>query len=211
MTNRRIFLCTYTLLVLFLFSIVHFVHAQEATTSVSQEATTTLATPSAETAATTTPSASSTTLSAQAASSSSAENVTVPDGIPLTPEEQQRVINLAANISNRMDAMANRQQDILMRLQTRIQKMSQQGYDVSDTTIHINDTLRFLTNARQRLSSIDSDVQTAVTAGNPQFTWPQVVETFNDVKSILESSKRSMLEATGNLELIVRENRMVAQ
>jgi hypothetical protein len=212
MTNRRIFLCTYTLLVILLFSIVHFVHAQEATTSAPQSSTATSAATTSGAAAATL-SASSTT--PQAPETTSVQNApaaaSVPNGTPLTPEEQQRVINLAANISNRMDAMVDRQQNILTRLQSRVLKMTQAGYDVSDTTNYLNDAVRLTANARQRLSGIDAEVQTAAGAGNPQFMWEQVVVTFTDIKNTLKTNNQVMLQATENLELIVQQSRKVAQ
>ena len=87
----------------------------------------------------------------------------------LTVEKQTRVINLAADISNRIDAHISRLDDIHDRLDSRIRKLSSaftpDQFAVIDQYMTLADSS--LTAARQRLAPINPMVFAVVSAPDP--------------------------------------------
>lgn len=87
---------------------------------------------------------------------------------------QERIINLAANISNKFDAIINRLQNITNRLNTRINKMKSEGYDTTSAEASLGAAQAALSEARTEMSTIDRAVVDAVGSQSPKTEWQKV-------------------------------------
>ena len=84
---------------------------------------------------------------------------------------QQRIINLGANISNRMDAVVERLFTITTRLEQRTNKLSIEGLVVTEASLSLQTAAKLLAEARQELSTIDATVYAAATSPEPYTAW----------------------------------------
>jgi hypothetical protein len=69
---------------------------------------------------------------------------------------QQRVINLSANISNRMEAAIARITDIITRFEVRIDKMSEVGLETSEAKAKLVEAKTSIASAKSTLGNIDN-------------------------------------------------------
>lgn len=118
----------------------------------------------------------------------------------LSDRVQQRIINLAANMSNRIDSANERLQTIADRLQSRINKMSTEGLNVQIAQQHLNDAQQKLLQSAQTMSTIDSDVAGMVSSENPRATWQQVRNTFVQAAQHLLASRDSLRQSIAALK-----------
>ena len=94
--------------------------------------------------------------------------------IILEKRTQERIINLAANISNRFDAVITRLDNIGNRLNTRISKMKSDGYDTGNAEESLANARTAITEARTEMSTIDTAVNAAVGSQFPKVEWQKV-------------------------------------
>jgi exonuclease VII small subunit len=92
----------------------------------------------------------------------------------LSEIRQQRIINLAANISNRMDAAVERLFAIIGRLESRIAKLELAGQDTTRARTSLQSASQSLAEARGLLSDIDSAVIAATTSEEPYTAWQEL-------------------------------------
>lgn len=118
----------------------------------------------------------------------------------LSSQTQNRITNLAANISNRMEAMIERLSAIALRVESRMLKLKASGYSVDNTFVSINETRLSLSEARTILSTIDTKVYTMVSSENPQQEWVNVRDTFVAVHTHLSSAKESLRRAVTEMQ-----------
>jgi hypothetical protein len=96
----------------------------------------------------------------------------------LSERTQKRIINLAANISNRLDGISDRMTQIAGRLEKRIEKQASEGYDVTAAQNSLNAARAALETARKDLSTIDRKVVATVGSTNPKAGWKDVRATY---------------------------------
>ena len=116
----------------------------------------------------------------------------------LSERANERVINLAANISNKMDAAAIRLQNIIGRLDSRINKLEAAGIDVAAARLTLNSAQVSLTTAVNSLATIDATVLAAIGSQNPQATWADARDTFQTIRINLLTARtdiRATIEA----------------
>lgn len=101
----------------------------------------------------------------------------------LNAVRQQRVLNLSANLSNRLDAVSNRQLTIITRLESRINKMTAAGFDTNAASVKLREASDAASRAKSKLASIDNIVNSATTSTEPQNRWASVRETYRDIIS----------------------------
>ncbi len=106
------------------------------------------------------------------------ETVLPQDQSVLSARTQERIINLAANISNRLDGISDRMAQIAGRLEKRIEKQSSEGYDVTAARNSLNAAKKSLEAARTDLKTIDKKVISAVTSQDPKTGWKEVRATY---------------------------------
>lgn len=113
----------------------------------------------------------------------------------LTAAQQQRVINLAANISNQLETTIRRLQTITQRMQIRSDRIATAGGDVTTANAAIRATDDHISEARRALTTIDQDVYTVATSPNPADTWAPVKATYQRAQLRLINAQSSAEEA----------------
>jgi hypothetical protein len=108
---------------------------------------------------------------------------TVEDIVPksqsvLSAATEKRLTNLAANISNRLDGINARLRQISGRLETRINKQAEAGYNVDAARVSLANANELLSTAENDLKNIDSDVYRAFRSLTPKEDWREVRATY---------------------------------
>ncbi len=130
---------------------------------------------------------------------------------------QKRVLNLSANISNRMEAAISRLYNIVARLETRIATLKNNGVDTAAAEAKLREAANHLSEAKALISNIDSLVNDATTSTEPQNRWANVRTTYQNTGSKIRSAhqalretvallKEAVIEAEGNAESAVSQN-----
>ncbi|MCU0678691.1 MAG: hypothetical protein MUF19_03885 [Candidatus Pacebacteria bacterium] len=112
----------------------------------------------------------------------------------LSAAAQARLTNLAANVSNRMDAYVRRITNVTDRLESRASKLQETGLDVSAARGKIADARAELEKARQNLATIDSAVAGFVGSENPRTYWQQVKTTYLTARDAIKGAHRATVE-----------------
>ncbi len=119
---------------------------------------------------------------------------------PLTTLEQTRIINLAANISNRLDTAAARLQNIHRRMVTRAELLKASGYDTTAAETALAESKIALDLITNRLAPIDSLVYTATTATTPKTAWVAVSQEYSEIANELRTAKVTLITALTTLK-----------
>ncbi len=112
----------------------------------------------------------------------------------LTAAAQTRLTNLAANVSNRLDAYVRRITNVTDRLESRANKMAENGLDVTAARAKIAEARTELEKARQSLINIDSAVNNFVRSENPRTYWQQVKATYMSARDAIKAAHRATVE-----------------
>jgi len=110
----------------------------------------------------------------------------------LNDRTKERITNLAANISNRMDAAAARMQNIITRLESRIDKLQSAGLNTTEATVALASAQTSIDAAVIALTRIDVTVQTAVTAEDPRAAWEEVKVAYGSIRAQLRTANTEM-------------------
>ncbi len=153
-------------------------------------------------AAQTRTSATTSTDDSAAATNTPTETTTDVTAPPVTPNPraalsslaQTRLTNLAANVSNRMDAYVRRITNVTDRLESRMNKMAEAGYDINTARIKIDETRRELQTAATTLSSIDTIIANFVGSENPRAYWQTAKETYQTAREAIKAAHRGTVE-----------------
>lgn len=114
----------------------------------------------------------------------------------LSVQVQNRVINLSRNIQNRQNAAVQRLEQILSRMDSRIQKLNAQGTDTTQAEeifMRATDKLR---EAKDLLATTDQNVIAAVSSDNP-------VKAFVDVKMQFQMVTYALQDAYTHLQTTI--------
>ncbi len=106
----------------------------------------------------------------------------------LTETAQSRIINLAANLSNKMDAAAYRMDAIANRLESRIEKERALNIDVAAAEAALADTRSSLSIATSLLTDIDTAVVNATTAVEPARAIGELRATYEAIGTALRQT-----------------------
>lgn len=121
------------------------------------------------------------------------------DLVALSSEKQLRIINLAANISNKSDAYRSRLSTIADRAESRMQKLEADGYEVSNVRNFISEARSSLENADATLNNIDLRVTQFVTSAEYVTAWDEIRNIFITEKSELEAAKAHLVNAVDEM------------
>jgi exonuclease VII small subunit len=124
----------------------------------------------------------------------------VPNSRALSTQMQTRIINLAANISNRMDAALARLDAIVLRIESRTQKLADAGYTVDAILPLIDEAKASLDKARTQLEGIDAHVNKTVSSESPQVEWQKLRQAFTTIKEDLNTAKESLRKAVAEMK-----------
>ena len=110
----------------------------------------------------------------------------------LSEVRQQRIINLAANISNRMDAAVARLFTIIDRLESRLQKLEQQGVDTAAAKSSLQEAAQSLAEAKTALADIDTAVYNATTGEEAYTAWQDLRAHYQSIATSIRSTHASL-------------------
>lgn len=113
----------------------------------------------------------------------------------LSLQMQNRVLNLAANVSNRGDALVLRFENIMKRMESRAAKLEAQGSDMAEVRIKINEANAALIQAKSELGTIDAKIANVVRGENSRDSWETARGTFMAIKTNILEARRSLKEA----------------
>lgn len=123
----------------------------------------------------------------------------------LSEQAKTRIINLAANISNRLDAVVARLQNIVNRMNSRIEKLQELGVNTEVASQHVNDAQDAISAAMLQLGDIDETVTGAVTAEDPRTAWQTAKTTYLAIKENIISAHTSLRAAAEALKTAIAQ------
>lgn len=127
-------------------------------------------------------------------------NVTNEQRVTLNEIRQTRIMNLAANISNRMDAAVIRLSNISQRLEQRILKMEESGIETSLAKEKLSLANETLAAARLKLSDIDTLVKEATYSTETRNDWQTVRERYRETGTLIRQAHQSLSESIMTLK-----------
>jgi exonuclease VII small subunit len=113
---------------------------------------------------------------------------------------QQRIINLAANLSNRLEAAISRFYNIVGRLEQRINKLKSAGINTAEAEGRLREAAQNLAAARATLKDIDLKVTAATASSQPQADWKEVRETYLATAALVRLSHQQLRETVALLK-----------
>jgi hypothetical protein len=125
---------------------------------------------------------------------------TLAENPALPKKSQTRVINLAANISNRFDGVIYRLENISGRLNTRIEKQASEGYDVSAARSSLEAANTALRDARQQMHGIDKAVLGAIGSTDPRGEWKNVRTRYISARDSIKTAYTELKNTVTNLK-----------
>ncbi len=134
-------------------------------------------------------------------------NTTREQRIALTKVRQTRILNLSANISNRMDTAVMRLSNISLRLEQRIIKVEEGGLEAGlarEKLLSANELLAF---ARLKLRDIDTLVNEATFSTKPRNDWQAVRERYREASSLIRQAHFALRESIMFLKNPVLNNK----
>ncbi len=125
--------------------------------------------------------------------------------IALTEIRQQRILNLSANLSNRMESAIERLFNIVDRLEERIAKIKQTGVNTDLAEAKLREAAQLLAEARARLANIDNLVFSATTATEPKSEWQVVRQIYIDCGNIIRRSHQALRDTIALLKSAIAD------
>lgn len=113
----------------------------------------------------------------------------------LTELRQQRIRNLAANLSNRLEAAISRLFQIVERTESRLLKLEATGVDVSTAKASLRRASASLTEAKSLMANIDVRVNAATTSNTPHLAWQPIKEQYAKVAELIRQAHRELRQA----------------
>lgn len=103
----------------------------------------------------------------------------------LPERTQARVVNLASNMANRMDATVLRMERIAARMNARIDMLESEGLDMAAANTSLTRARDTLTQVKRLLVGIDAKIRATATSNTPKEAWPELRATFAEIKILL--------------------------
>ena len=113
---------------------------------------------------------------------------------------QKRIVNLAANISNRFDAIIWRFENISSRLQKRIDAEKAAGRNVDAAQASLNAANDALTTAKRDMDGIDGAVYDAVTSKDPKGDWQKVKDRYLDARTAIKTAHQELKNTVADIK-----------
>jgi uncharacterized membrane protein YccC len=131
---------------------------------------------------------------------------TEPEAIEESTEaETTETTETEAAIINRLDAATARMQNIIDRINSRIEKLSERGVDTTEAERHMTNAQDAVDAALVQLAGIDAVVNQAVTSEDPRGSWQDAKTEFLAIKETLRSAHESLRSAVAALKEAVAE------
>jgi hypothetical protein len=113
----------------------------------------------------------------------------------LEARAQTRILNLAANMSNRMEAILTRLQNITDRIETRIVKLNELGVDTTEAGAALASAQLSIDAAMAEIANIDTEVSNAIGSEDVRTSWNEVKEIYRRIHDHILTA-RTELRAT---------------
>ncbi|MFM2424275.1 MAG: hypothetical protein RLZZ70_666 [Candidatus Parcubacteria bacterium] len=108
---------------------------------------------------------------------------------------QMRIMNLAANISNRFDASVRRLTNIQTRLESRAAKLDSEGLNTAPAREKLAEATSHIDEAAKDLATIDTAVALFVGSETPRDRWQILKETYRGIAEEIKLSHQATVEA----------------
>lgn len=118
---------------------------------------------------------------------------------------QERIANLAANVSNRMEGAIVRIRQITDRFETRIATLKEKGVDTASAEAELTAARSHIDAATETLATIDAVVVAVVGSESPKEAWSTARETYRTAKDEIHASHQSLKNALALLKEAVAE------
>jgi len=118
----------------------------------------------------------------------------------LEKRTQERITNLAANISNRFDGIIARLQNIIDRIDKRIEKQAGLGYDVTAAKNSLGSAQTSLDQAKAEMRGIDAAVNDALGSTDPRGEWKNVRQKFINARDSIRIAHAELRNTIINLK-----------
>ncbi len=122
--------------------------------------------------------------------------------VTLSETRQLRIINLAANISNRMEAAVERLFVIITRLEARIAILNQSSFDTTVPAATLRQAAKTLAEARTMLGDIDLMVQNATTSDRPYSAWQTLKLHYQKVAVLIRQTHSELRQVISELKSV---------
>ena len=122
----------------------------------------------------------------------------------LTSQRQERIINLASNIKERLDAGITRLANITARLYTRIDKLKKSGIDTSLAETKLNEAKDLINTAGNTLAQMES-LRTIVSSDSPREAFATIRTQFLDIRTSLMQAHALLRETVALLKEAVQK------
>lgn len=122
----------------------------------------------------------------------------------LTSQRQERIINLAGNINERLDAAITRLANITARLYTRIDKLKKSGIDTSLAETKLTQAKDIINTSSNELAQIGS-IQTIVSSDSPREAFAKIRMQFINIRTSLMEAHALLRETVALLKEAVQK------
>tara|TARA_B100000508_G_scaffold134553_1_gene125396 strand:- start:429 stop:1169 length:741 start_codon:yes stop_codon:yes gene_type:complete len=123
----------------------------------------------------------------------------------LQERAQTRITNLAANVSNRMDAMIERLQNIIDRIDSRIDKLQENNVDTSDAEASLASAQLSVDAAAAEIANIDSLVAEVAGSEDVRAAWATLKLQYQTIKDYLKTGHTELRNTVASLKAAARE------
>ena len=125
----------------------------------------------------------------------------------LQARTQERVTNLAAKMSNRMEAVIQRLQNITTRLESRIDKLRDSGIDTTSSQAALASAQLSLDAAVLEISDIDTSVYNAVSSADARAGWTNLKAEFTTIGNSIRTAHSELQSSISLLKAASLEAR----
>lgn len=118
----------------------------------------------------------------------------------LSTQKQERILNLATNIANRIDAAQLRLGQIANRIEQRQQKSIAAGYEVTGATQALSAAQTRLAEIKTTADLLDQLIYTTITSENPEREWKETNRVIQALKTDLQTVRDQLFSSAQQLQ-----------
>lgn len=131
-----------------------------------------------------------------------ARTIDVRQPLILSDRAKERIINLAANMSNRMDATVERFEQIEARVQRRMEILVAEEFDTEQAAVHFVKAQTTLEQAKQELETIDDAVIGMIGSPTPYEMWLGTRSKYRRITTDLRTVQTALIDTVQLLKTV---------